>query len=157
MIGRRYVYARAIFYNMTYLNVVCRQDLLKNTRGTPYTNKARPNSPFRNVALRRRCFVTLDLLQVVGDGGAVTGLLNIAKCLYDAIHRLEKKATRAEEQGGASETQDLAASLLKVRWSLSDDGSNASFLAPSILGLGRSVVRGVAAGERGREQHLPER
>lgn len=63
----------------------------------------------------------------MGDGGAVTGLLNIAKCLYDAIHRLEKKATRAEEQGGASETQDLAASLLKVRWSLADDGSNASF------------------------------
>lgn len=48
------------------------------------------------------------------DGGAVTGLLNIAKCLYDAIHRLEKKAARAEEQGGLGETHELATSLLKV-------------------------------------------
>lgn len=44
----------------------------------------------------------------------MSGLLNIAKCLYDAIHRLEKKALKAEEQGGPSEKQELAASLLKV-------------------------------------------
>lgn len=42
----------------------------------------------------------------------MTGLLNIAKCLYDAIHRLKKKAARAEanDSGGA----DLAASVLQV-------------------------------------------
>lgn len=60
-----------------------------------------------------RCLCN-DWFQVVDDGGAVTGLLNIAKCLYDAIHRLEKKAARAEEQGGLGETHELAASLLKV-------------------------------------------
>lgn len=64
--------------------------------------------------MTRPC-LCIGWLQVVDDGGAVTGLLNIAKCLYDAIHRLEKKAARAEEQGGSGETQDLAASLLKVR------------------------------------------
>lgn len=43
----------------------------------------------------------------------MTGLLNIAKCLYDAIHSLKKKAARAEanDSGGA----DLAASMLQVR------------------------------------------
>lgn len=53
--------------------------------------------------------------------GAVSGMLNIAKCLYDAIRRLEKKAAKAEDQGGAgggggmsSEKQELAASLIKV-------------------------------------------
>lgn len=47
----------------------------------------------------------------------MSGMLNIAKCLYDAIRRLEKKAAKAEEQGGggmSSEKQELAASLLKV-------------------------------------------
>ena len=45
----------------------------------------------------------------------MSGLLNIAKCLHDAIHRLEKKAAKAEEQGGMSDQkQELAASLLKV-------------------------------------------
>lgn len=46
----------------------------------------------------------------------VAGLLNIAKCLYDAIHRLEKKAHKAEEDkkaGGGG--LDLAASVLQVR------------------------------------------
>lgn len=51
--------------------------------------------------------------QVIDGEGNVTGLLNIAKCLYDAIHRLKKKAARA----GASESDnaDLAASVLQVR------------------------------------------
>lgn len=51
--------------------------------------------------------------QVIDGEGNVTGLLNIAKCLYDAIHRLKKKAARA----GASESgdADLAASVLQVR------------------------------------------
>ncbi|CAM9344846.1 unnamed protein product, partial [Hapterophycus canaliculatus] len=55
--------------------------------------------------------------QVVSEEGAVSGLLNIAKCLYDAIHRLEKKAARAEAQGGglSDEKQELAASLLKIQ------------------------------------------
>lgn len=46
----------------------------------------------------------------------MSGLLNIAKCLYDAIHRLEKKAAKAEAEGGgmSDEKQELAASLLKV-------------------------------------------
>lgn len=54
--------------------------------------------------------------QVVSEEGAVSGLLNIAKCLYDAIHRLEKKAARAEAEGAgiSDEKQELAASLLKV-------------------------------------------
>lgn len=47
----------------------------------------------------------------------VAGLLNIAKCLYDAIHRLEKKAMKAEEdkQKGGGGGLDLAASVLQVR------------------------------------------
>lgn len=60
----------------------------------------------------------LLLLQVVSEEGAVSGLLSIAKCLYDAIHRLEKKAAKVEEDGGgggmSDEKQELAASLLKV-------------------------------------------
>lgn len=54
--------------------------------------------------------------QVIDGEGNVTGLLSIAKCLYDAIHRLKKKAARA---GAASESGDsnpnLAASVLQVR------------------------------------------
>lgn len=42
----------------------------------------------------------------------MAGLLNIAKCLHDAIHRLEKKARRAEEK--ESEDGDLAASMIQV-------------------------------------------
>lgn len=46
----------------------------------------------------------------------VAGLLNIAKCLYDAIHRLEKKAHKAEEDKQAGgDGLDLAASVLQVR------------------------------------------
>ena len=45
----------------------------------------------------------------------MSGLLNIAKCLYEAIHRLEKKAMKAEaERGDSGEKQELAVSLLKV-------------------------------------------
>lgn len=59
----------------------------------------------------------VGVVQVVSEEGAVSGLLSIAKCLYDAIHRLEKKAARAEEEGGgmSDEKQELAASLLKVK------------------------------------------
>ncbi|CAM9490449.1 unnamed protein product, partial [Ectocarpus sp. 8 AP-2014] len=56
-------------------------------------------------------------LPVVSEEGAVSGMLNIAKCLYDAIHRLEKRALRAEEEGGgglSGEKQELAASLIKM-------------------------------------------
>lgn len=55
--------------------------------------------------------------QVVDGEENVAGLLNIAKCLYDAIHRLEKKAVKAEEdkkKGGGGDI-DLAASVLQVR------------------------------------------
>ena len=48
-----------------------------------------------------------------GEGG-VSGLVNIAKCLYDAIHRLEKRALEAEEKGTSTKKQELAASLLKI-------------------------------------------
>ena len=48
-----------------------------------------------------------------GEGG-VSGLLNIAKCLYDGIHRLEKRALKEEEKGTSGKKQELAASLLKV-------------------------------------------
>ncbi len=70
-------------------------------------------SPFH-----RLCRCMRSCRQVVSEEGAVSGLLNIAKCLYDAIHRLEKKAAKAEEQeqgGMSAEKQELAASLLKVR------------------------------------------
>ncbi|CAN0160389.1 unnamed protein product, partial [Ectocarpus sp. 6 AP-2014] len=56
-------------------------------------------------------------LPVVSEEGAVSGMLNIAKCLYDAIRRLEKRALRAEEEGGgglSGEKQELAASLMKM-------------------------------------------
>lgn len=52
--------------------------------------------------------------QVVNGEGSVSGLLSIAKCLYDAIHRLDKKAMRDEENRSSSGNQELAASLLKV-------------------------------------------
>ena len=47
----------------------------------------------------------------------VAGLLNIAKCLYDAIHRLEKRAMKAEEdkKKGGGDDLGLAASVLQVR------------------------------------------
>ena len=51
-------------------------------------------------------------IQVIDGEGNVTGLLNIAKCLYDAIHRLKKKAARAG--GNDSGSADLAASVLQV-------------------------------------------
>lgn len=50
--------------------------------------------------------------KVVKEDGAVSGLLNIAKCLYDAIHRLEKKARNAAEE---DKGETLAASILEVR------------------------------------------
>lgn len=60
-----------------------------------------------------RQLVSIMSIQVIDGEGNVTGLLNIAKCLYDAIHRLKKKAARtgANESGDA----DLAASVLQVR------------------------------------------
>ena len=63
--------------------------------------------------------------QVVTEEGALSGLLNIAKCLYDVIHRLEKKkAGKAEEEEGMSdEKQELAISLLKVNLSPSCVGA----------------------------------
>lgn len=51
--------------------------------------------------------------QVIDGEGNVTGLLNIAKCLYDAIHRLKKKASRAGDGEGGD--TNLAASVLQVR------------------------------------------
>ena len=46
----------------------------------------------------------------------MAGVLNIAKCLWDAIHRLEKKARRAEEKASAGGgNADMAASVLQVR------------------------------------------
>lgn len=83
------------------------------------------------------------------DGGAVTGLLNIAKCLYDAIHRLEKKAARTEEQGGSGEAQELAASLLKVRRTQANDSVSVLCLAPSFIKLWPelSVLCVVTAGD----------
>lgn len=46
----------------------------------------------------------------------MAGVLNIAKCLWDAIHRLEKKARRAEEKASAGGgNADLATSVLQVR------------------------------------------
>lgn len=60
-------------------------------------------------------FVGRYAVQVVSGEGTVSGLLNIAKCLYEAIHRLEKKAMKSEaEQGNSGKKQELAASLLKV-------------------------------------------
>lgn len=54
-------------------------------------------------------------VKVVSGEGTVSGLLNIAKCLYEAIHRLEKKAMKSEaEKGNSGEAQKLAVSLLKV-------------------------------------------
>lgn len=54
--------------------------------------------------------------QVIDVRGNVAGVLNIAKCLWDAIHRLEKKARRAEEKASAGGgNADLAASVLQVR------------------------------------------
>lgn len=55
--------------------------------------------------------------QVIDGRGNVAGVLNIAKCLWDAIHRLEKKARRTEEKERAStggSNADLAASVLQV-------------------------------------------
>lgn len=54
--------------------------------------------------------------QVVDGDGSVSGLLNIAKCLYDAIHRLEKRALKAEQEKAQNSggDQEIAASLLKV-------------------------------------------
>ncbi|CAM9816683.1 unnamed protein product, partial [Sphacelaria rigidula] len=54
-------------------------------------------------------------LPVVDGYGNIAGLLSIARCLYDAIHRLEKKAIKAEEKAAAGgDTADIAASFLKV-------------------------------------------
>ncbi|CAM9608744.1 unnamed protein product, partial [Laminaria digitata] len=55
-------------------------------------------------------------LPVVDNEENVAGLLNIAKCLYDAIHRLEKKAMKAEEDknNGGGGNIDLAASVLQA-------------------------------------------
>ena len=52
-------------------------------------------------------------LQVIDLEGNVAGLLNIAKCLWDAIHRLEKKGMKAQEKGGGDDI-NLAATMLKV-------------------------------------------
>lgn len=50
------------------------------------------------------------------DGNAaVCGLLSIARCLYDAIHRLEKKAMKAEDEGNEGGGRELKNSILKVR------------------------------------------
>lgn len=51
--------------------------------------------------------------QVVDGEGNVAGLLNIANCLYDAIHRLEKKAMRADKGSGGGDL-DFAATVLQV-------------------------------------------
>lgn len=57
----------------------------------------------------------VDIFQVVDGSGIIAGVLSIAKCLYDAIHRLEKKAMRAEEKAASGgDSSDLAASFLKV-------------------------------------------
>lgn len=67
------------------------------------------------------CVLVFD--QVVDGYGNIAGLLSIARCLYDAIHRLEKKAIKAEEKAAAGgDTADIAASFLKVcrcpKWTL---------------------------------------
>lgn len=44
--------------------------------------------------------------------GKVTGLLDIAKCLYDAVNRLEKAAKKKEaEEGDAGRGEDSSAML----------------------------------------------
>lgn len=53
-------------------------------------------------------------LPVVDGNGNIAGLLSIAKCLYDAIHRLEKKAMRAAEKGNAGGNGVDLAAIRKV-------------------------------------------
>lgn len=82
--------------------------------------------------------------KVVNGEGAVSGLLNIARCLYDAIHRLEKKAMRAEEEGKGDVEQSLAASLIEVSVPLFiPSGTSSVRLLPSswsVHSFGRSQV-----------------
>lgn len=80
----------------------------------------------------------VDVSQVVDGHGNIAGLLSIAKCLYDAIHRLEKKAMRAEEKGSpGGDGRDLAATLLKVcMWAVCTP------YLPSISVLGEMPLNG---------------
>ncbi|CAM9171877.1 unnamed protein product [Discosporangium mesarthrocarpum] len=58
-------------------------------------------------------------LPVTGPDGSVTGLLDIAKCLYDAVSRLEKvserKAAKGEEETKSSQLNDALLQLSKTR------------------------------------------
>lgn len=46
-----------------------------------------------------RCYARVDVRQVLDGNGKVGGLLDITKCLYDAIDRLEKAAAKQDEDG----------------------------------------------------------
>lgn len=44
--------------------------------------------------------------QVMDSMGKVAGLVDIAKCLYDAVHRMEKQVRKKQEEEGSDEDDD---------------------------------------------------
>ncbi|CAM9933797.1 unnamed protein product [Choristocarpus tenellus] len=64
-------------------------------------------------------------LPVVDGSGVVTGVLNIAKCLYDALSRLERAAAKSSS-GGPKLDAGMASALLQMSEASSGRGREAT-------------------------------
>jgi CBS domain-containing protein len=64
-------------------------------------------------------------LPVVDDAGSIVGVLDIAKCLFDVIHRLEKTASKKAGSGGSSAVNDAIAASARAAGA----GTNSAQLA----------------------------
>ena len=69
-------------------------------------------------------------LPVVDESGAVVGLLDIAKCLYDAISKLEKSS----KSGGNDNSNKVDESLKQMTANLANVGSAQAQALQSLLG-----------------------
>lgn len=109
-------------------------------------------NPFRRHVFRR-LFLDAFCRQVVDAQGKVTGLLDIAKCLYDAVHRLEKAAKKKaeeEEEGGGGGGGGNVAMLGAVMEAAKSIKGKATARNQQALQVSRTWEE-----ERGKEEELP--